>query len=95
MGQVFVGTVRKDPDEILDYTEDWTDVLDPIEDQIKDAAFTATGDLEVWESQFTLTDTTIWLSKGTVGVKYAASVVITTAAGRKFKRSIRVNCIKR
>jgi hypothetical protein len=95
MGQVFVAVVKKDPEEILDYTEDWTDVLDPIEDQISNAAFSTSGDLQVWESQFTVSDTTIWLSGGTAGVKYAASVVVTTTAGRKFKRSIRVNCINR
>lgn len=93
--QLYVNQTRKGPSEILDHTILWSDVLDPIEDSIVDAAFDVDGDIVIASTQFTLYDTTLWLSGGTAGTRYTASHTITTAYGRKFRRSVRVLCVQR
>lgn len=100
---LFIATVRLDPDERLDYTENWADVLTPIEDLIAELKCTVTDaktgavvtGLEIYNSQFTELDTTMWLENCTVGSRFSASYLITTVAGRKFKRSICVIGVQR
>lgn len=93
--QLYVDTTRKGPTEVLDHSISWIDILDPIEDTIADAQFEVDGDMAVANAQFTAYDTTLWLENGTAGTKYTASHTITTAAGRRFRRSVRVVCVQR
>ncbi|OYN81785.1 hypothetical protein [Mycolicibacterium sphagni] len=95
--QVFIERLRKDPIERLDYTFPWGGFLAPIDDHIVDAEMLIEGDpqLQVWLSQFSEFDATVGISGGTLGAKPAVSCVITTSAGRVFKRSIQVAIIKR
>lgn len=93
--QLYVDQTRKGPTEILDHSISWADILDPIEDTIVDAVCDVDGDMVVWNAQFTQYDTTLWLSGGTAGHRYTASHTITTANGRKFRRSVRVLCVQR
>lgn len=93
--QLYVDMTRKGPTEVLDHTVNWIDILDPIEDSIVDAGFEVDGDMQIANAQFTLYDTTLWLEGGTAGMKYTASHTIITASGRRFRRSVRVQCVKR
>lgn len=93
--QLYVDQTRKGPTEILDHSVNWAEVLDPIGDTIVDAVCTIDGDMIVSSAQFSAYDTTVWLSGGTAGQKYTASHTITTAAGRRFTRSVRVVCVQR
>jgi hypothetical protein len=93
--QVYVATTSKGPTEKIDHTVNWSDILAPIDDSIADATFAISGDMTIWESQFTDYDTTLWLADGTAGVKYTATHTITTVEGRTFCRSVRVRCIQR
>jgi hypothetical protein len=103
MPRLFIATVQLDPDERLDYTENWADVLTPIDDLIAELTCTVTDvrtgapvtGLDIYNSQFTDLDTTMWLENCTAGVRFAASFLITTVARRKFKRSIRVIGVRR
>lgn len=93
--QIYVDTTRKGPTEITDHSVSWIDLLDPIEDHIVDAVCEVDGDMTAWNAQFTAYDTTLWLAGGTAGQSYTASHTITTAEGRKFRRSVRVLCVQR
>lgn len=93
--QLYVDTTRKGPTEILDHSLNWIDILGPIDDTITDFTADANGDLVVWSSQFTAYDTTVWINGGTAGTKYTVSHNITTAGGRKFRRSVLILCVQR
>lgn len=93
---MYVGRVMKGPTERLDWTENWSALLVPIEDSIIDLSCSVDGGLTIWSELFTDMDTTLWLDVGgTVGQKYTASFDITTFNGRKFRRSIAVSCVQR
>jgi hypothetical protein len=74
----------KDPNEVLDYTVDWTDRL--AGDTISSSAWSFAVDpdsLMVMDSnEFTSSTATVWLSGGTAGELYALTNRIVTAAGR-------------
>ena len=70
----------KDPDEVLDYTIDWTNWLDT--DTISTSSWTvASGLTEDSESNNT-TSATVWVSGGSAGTTYKATNTIVTADGR-------------
>jgi hypothetical protein len=77
----------KDPEAVLDYTLDWTAWL-PSGDRI--VALTASPEtgIVVDSSNFTDTDTTVWVSGGTAGSSYDVTFHITTDGGREDDRSI-------
>lgn len=93
--QLYVDSSRKGPTEILDHSINWADVLTPLEDEISDFTADVDGDMNIWSSQFTTYDTTVWLDGGTAGTKYTVGHNITTAGGRKFRRSVLVLCVER
>lgn len=93
--QLYVNSSRKGPTEILDHSVNWADVLVPIEDEIVDFTVDVDGDMKVWSSQFTAYDTTVWLDGGTAGMRYTVGHNITTAEGRKMRRSVLVLCVER
>lgn len=80
----------KDPDARLDYAQDWEKWLDG--DTITASSWilspdNADTDLVIDTSGFTTTKTTVWLSGGTLGVKYTVTNRVTTVAGRIDDRS--------
>lgn len=101
--QLYVRTARQGPAEIVDYTLDWSKVLDSIDDAILDCQHTVThyddgegdGHMWVWRSQFTPADTTVWLTGGVLGEKYVATTTVTTRDDRVFVRSELIRCVKR
>lgn len=82
----------KDPDEVLDYQIDWTERLNG--DTISTSAWTISA---ADEASPTLTEdsndivsgnTVIWLSSGTIGIRYSLTNRITTAAGRTMDQTV-------
>lgn len=71
----------KDPDDLLDYTFDWTNWLNG--DEI--ASFTAipSPGITVASTTFSTGQTTVWLSGGAAGIPYTVTHRITTAGGRQ------------
>ena len=88
----------QDPDAVLDYEWNWADPkypwlgTDTIASYI--IAVTPTG-LNVDSSTATSTAVTAWLSGGTVGVTYAVTCHIETAAGREDDRTVTVTVQER
>lgn len=79
----------KDPDEVLDYRIDWTARLDT--DSIVASTWVISGTdaaLDEDSNLFSADLTTIWLSGGTVGVKYLLTNHITTAGGRQMDQTV-------
>ena len=78
----------KDPNEVLDYNLDWTARL--AGDTISTSTWTIDSDqLLVINSQtFAATNSTVWLSGGTVGTMYDCKNQIMTAAGRTMDQSV-------
>lgn len=82
----------KDPNEVLPYTLDW---LPRLGDDILIAMSTWAvanndGFLVVISSDNTDTDTTIWLSGGTVGARYELTNTVTTDFGWTMEQSFRL-----
>lgn len=78
----------QDPDEVLDYTLDWSEWLVD-GDVISSAAATGDTGLTVGSTvSFTTTTTTVWLSGGSAGSSYDVAVHVVTAGGREGDRSI-------
>lgn len=79
----------QDPDEVLDYTIDWSEWLAE-GDTITAATSTPDAGITVDSTSFTVNSTTIWISGGTPGEKYNISVHVTTNGGREGDRSITI-----
>ena len=80
----------KDPDEVLDYSMDWSARL-PAGDTVESAVWTLpTGITQPSgkSSQLAGSVTTVWLEGGTAGSDYRVSCRVTTVADRVFERSI-------
>ena len=78
----------KDPDSTLDYQMDWTTFL--ATDTIALSEWSVAGydsNLIVDSSSKTTSTSTVWLSGGTVNVKYNVTNKVTTASGRIIERS--------
>ncbi|MCG7592377.1 hypothetical protein [Mycobacterium sp. PSTR-4-N] len=99
--QTFVGTGTKDPRERIDWTQNWADLLVPLDDHI--VALTpiicfpgtlddASAEITIANSQFTELDTTLTIEDGINGRTYAASCIVDTFRRRRFVRSYRVRC---
>lgn len=85
--------IDKDPQEVLDYTVDFSRILDPVTDTIATATVTATGGLVVDSVTHTADLVTAWLSAGslTVDGDYASATYrITTvnAPARIIERTV-------
>lgn len=84
----------KDPDETLDFGEDWSDVL--VEDEtISASEWTVPEGLTAESDSNTDTSTTVWLSGGTRGMVYAVENEVTTTASRVYVRTIYVKVVER
>jgi hypothetical protein len=78
----------KDPQAVLDYKIDWSAWLE--DDTISASEWSATSGITIDSDSFTDTDTTVWLSGGTVGESYDATNEITTDGGRTDDRTITI-----
>lgn len=88
-----VRTFKKDPQEILDYTVDWSLWLNT--DTISSASWTVEpGITSVLETK-TTTAVTIWLSGGTLGTSYTAASRIITVGGRTAERTIVIHIVSK
>jgi len=83
----------KDPDEVLDYQLDWTGALDD-GDTIATSAWTIVTApdvvLEIDSDTSSSSTTTVWLSGGTLGERYALRNRITTTGGRTMDQTVSI-----
>ena len=82
----------KDPNEVLDYQIDWGERLQTGE-TISTSTWTITGsDSVLVEDNNSISgeNTVIWLSAGTLGVRYLLTNRITTSGGRTMDQSVRL-----
>lgn len=81
----------KDPNEILDYSIDWTNKIDT-GDTISSSTWTdfSSGGLVKGSSTFSasLNITTIWVSGGTAGKYYTITNTIDTTIGRTMQQTV-------
>ncbi len=81
--------VLKDPESVLDYTQDWSNVLATGE-SISTSAITVPVGLTEDSETNTTTTSTVWLSGGTDGVicRVLFQIVTDNATARTFQRSL-------
>jgi len=83
-------TIKKDPDDVLDYTWDWTEWLDAIVDTISSKSIVVSGTV-VEDSSLIVSGSkkvTAVLSGGTLNETHRVTCRIVTAGGRTADRSI-------
>lgn len=83
---------NKDPDDVVDYSIDWSEWLDG--DTIIASSWIVEAGITPDSEAFTTTITTVWLSGGTTGEVYECTNRITTAAGRQRDQTISVRVAK-
>ena len=79
----------KTPSAKLDYSEDWSDWLQDGETITASTWSVPTGITKTADS-FDVSATTIWVEEGTDGEDYDLVNYITTSAGRKDDRTIKI-----
>ena len=80
----------KDPDEVLDYTLDWSGRLSG-EDTIVTSSWTVPDGITNDDEERTNTSTTLWLSGGTEGQTYSFLNRVVTAGGRTMDQTVTLN----
>ena len=85
---------HKDPDETLDYTWDWSQIL-PTGDTISTVTWTVPSGLVRENAVNTTTTATLWISGGTVGERYPVACKVTTVAGRILERTQPIEVVPR
>jgi hypothetical protein len=84
----------KDPNEVLDYSIDWSDQLTADADTIDTSTFSVvSGDVAIAVSPAaSISDavTTVWLTGGTVGTSAVILNRIVTVGGRTWDQSVRL-----
>ena len=88
-----LATYNKDPAEVLDYTIDWSTLLES--DTISTSEWALDEGLTKDSDSKTDTTTTVWVSGGTLGNQYTCTNTIVTAGERTRVRSISINVIER
>lgn len=83
-------TFRQNPDADLDYTRDWSDWLEPVDDTIDTSEWTVEAGLTKGSTSTTATTATVWLSGGTPGETYEVTNRITTVGGRTDSRTFEI-----
>lgn len=81
-----LATFIKAPDEVLDYSLDWTLWLSG--DTLSTSTWTVPLGLTAVTSSFTTKITTQWISGGTLGTSLSVINEVTTAGGRTGERTI-------
>lgn len=80
----------KDPDEVKDYAVDWTARL--AGDTITTSTWIVPDGIVKDSDTNTTTDTTIWLSGGTLGTTYEFVNRVQTAGGRVYDQTCKLKC---
>lgn len=80
----------KDPDEVLDYQFDWSDVLEDGETIIASNVFVAEGSVVIDSQSLAGGLVTFWLSGGEIGERVVITNRITTNGGRTYDYSGRL-----
>lgn len=89
-------TIDKDPDAVLDYSQDWSAWLTPLSDTITGAPlWTAGTGLTIVSQSNTTTSSTAFVSGGKVGNKIPLACRITTAGGRTDERTVHLKIVQR
>lgn len=79
----------KDPDEVLDYSLDWSARL-PAGDTIESVTWTVPAGLTRGTTQLQGSVTTAFFSAGTEGTSYDIGVRIVTAGGRTMDQTVKL-----
>lgn len=81
----------KDPNDVLDYTIDWTALLVGGE-TISTANWSVTpSGLTIGTTAISSPNTSAWLSSGSAGTQYAVTCRITTSASRTYERTVLIS----
>lgn len=80
----------KDPDEVLDYTHDWTDRLGGDTITGTPTATVIQGDVVKDSTSTTSGVQTVWLSAGTDGTHCLIELECTTTGGRTFQEVVQI-----
>jgi hypothetical protein len=83
----------KDPDEVLDYSLDWSARL--VSDTISTSTWTVPAGITKNSDSNTTTTTTIWLSSGVAATAYDILNRITTAGGRTMDQTVKLKVKER
>ena len=79
----------KDPDEVLDYSIDWSGRIGT-DDTILTAAWTVPAGITNHAESHTDSVTTLWLAGGTLGAAYSILNRIVTAGGRTLDQTVSI-----
>lgn len=85
---------RKDPDEILDYSLDWSTILETGE-TLSTVTWTVPSGLTKISDSEASGVTTIWLSGGTSGTLYELGIRVITSASRTYDLTVRLPVVTR
>jgi hypothetical protein len=80
----------KDPDEVLDYTIDWSERLDSDTISTSTFTFTTQAGLVKDSDSKTTTTTTVWLSAGTLGEQGEILNRVVTSGGRTMDQTVKL-----
>lgn len=83
----------KDPDDVLDYTLDWSQRLVQGDDILSSVWFTDSSTspgLEIDSDSFDANSSTVWLSGGIPGTTYLVTNRVTTAGTRIMDQSVKL-----
>lgn len=83
-------TFNKDPQEVLDYSFDWSKWLAEDNDTISSHTMSADPGITVDSSSHTNTKATVWLSGGADDAKYQITNQIVTTMGRTAERTMTI-----
>lgn len=88
---MILSSYTKDPNDILDYTMDWSSWLGGV-DTITSSTFTIPSGLTSVVDTHGSSTATVWLSGGIVGQSYTVTNQISTLGGRTVERSFQIVC---
>jgi hypothetical protein len=80
----------KDPNEVLDYSVDWTERLEDDDTITASEWIVPEAGINMDSDDFADSSTTIWLSGGTAGKSYSFTNRIITTQGRTIDQTIQL-----
>ena len=85
-------TFTKDPQAVLDYTQDWTKWLAGDTIASATASIGTQTSIAVDSTTHTASTVTAWVSGGVVGARYYVTVTVVTVGRRTDERSFYIDC---